>query len=64
MALKITLKKSLIGYKQNQIDTAKTFGLSRPGDRSVQPDNAATQGKIRVISHLVEVEEVKEVRKK
>ncbi len=59
MALKITLKKSLIGSKKNQIDTAKTFGLSRPGDVSIQPENDATLGKIRIISHLVVVEKVK-----
>ena len=64
MALKITLKKSLIGCKKNQIDTAKTFGLKRPGDVTVQPENAATLGKVRVITHLVEVEQVKEARKK
>ena len=59
MALKITLKKSVIGYKKNQIDTAKTFGLKRPGDVSIQPENPATLGKIKVISHLVSVGEVK-----
>ncbi len=58
MALKITMKKSLIGCKQNQIDTAKTFGLKRPGDVSIQPENPATLGKVRVISHLVTVEQV------
>ena len=58
MALKITMKKSLIGCKQNQIDTAKTFGLKRPGDVSIQPENPATLGKIRVVSHLVAVDQV------
>ena len=58
MALKITMKKSLIGCKQNQIDTAKTFGLKRPGDVSIQPENPATLGKVRVISHQVTVEQV------
>ena len=58
MALKITMKKSRIGCKQNQIDTAKTFGLKRPGDVSIQPENPATLGKVRVISHLVTVEQV------
>ena len=58
MALKITMKKSLIGCKQNQIDTAKTFGLKRPGDVSIQPENPATLGKVRVISHLVTVDQV------
>ena len=58
MALKITMKKSLFGCMQNHIVTAKTFGLKRPGDVSIQPENPATLGKVRVISHLVTVEQV------
>ncbi len=57
MAKKITLVKSLIGRKQNQIATANTLGLKKIGDSTVQPDNAATLGKIKKISHLVEIEE-------
>lgn len=57
MAKKITLVKSLIGRKQDQIATANTLGLKKIGDTTVQPDNAATLGKIKKISHLVEVEE-------
>jgi len=53
--LKITLKRSLIGSKKNQIATAHSLGLKRPGHVSEQPDNEATKGKIAVISHLVEV---------
>ena len=57
MAKKITLEKSLIGRKQDQIATANTLGLKKIGDSTVQPDNAATLGKIKKISHLVEIEE-------
>ena len=53
--VKITLKKSLIGCKQDQIATAAALGLKKIGDETVQPDNQPTQGKIRKISHLVEV---------
>ncbi len=55
--LKVTLKKSLIGCKKNQIATAKALGLHKIGDVTVQPDNAATQGKVAKISHLIEVSE-------
>ena len=55
MSLKITLKRSLIGSKKDQIATAHSLGLKRPGQTTQQPDNAATQGKIVKISHLVEV---------
>ena len=51
----ITLKKSLIACKKKQIATALSLGLKRPGDVTVQPDNAATKGKIAAISHMVEV---------
>ncbi len=51
----ITLKKSLIACKKKQIATALSLGLKRPGDVTVQPDNAATTGKINAISHMVEV---------
>lgn len=57
MALTITLKKSLIGSKKDQIATAKSLGLHKIGDVTVQPDNAATQGKVAKISHLIEVSE-------
>lgn len=57
MAYKITLVKSLIGYKKDQIATANSLGLKKPGDTTVQPDNAQTKGKINKIIHLIEVTE-------
>lgn len=56
--VKITLIKSLIGCKEKQIATAKALGLKTIGDVTQQPDNAATQGKITKISHLLKVEAV------
>ena len=56
--IKITLVKSLIACKANQIATAKSLGFKRPGDSVVVANNAAVQGKIKVISHLVKVETV------
>ena len=57
MAKKITLKKSLICSKKDQIATAHALGLKKPGDVTVQPDNPQTQGKINKIIQLVEVTE-------
>ncbi len=57
MALKIKLVKSLNGRLKNQIATAESLGLKKVGAVTVQPDNAQTQGKIKKISHLVEVSE-------
>ena len=54
--MKIKLVKSLIGSKKDQIATAYSLGLKKIGDVTEQPDNAATQGKIHKIIHLVEVE--------
>ena len=53
--VEVKLVKSLIGSKKDQIATAHALGLHKIGDSSVQPDNAATQGKIRKLSHLLEV---------
>ena len=46
MSKKIKLVKSLIGRKDSHIATANSLGLRKIGDTTVQPDNAATQGKI------------------
>ena len=56
--VKVTLVKSLIGCKDNQIATAKSLGLKRPGNSIVLANDACLQGKIKVISHLVKVETV------
>ncbi|MCR5783626.1 MAG: 50S ribosomal protein L30 [Clostridia bacterium] len=58
MAKKVTLVKSLIGSKKDQLATAQALGLRRIGDSSTQPDNDATMGKVRKLSHLVKVEDV------
>jgi len=58
MSYRIKLKRSLIGSKDDQIATAHSLGLRRVGQAVVQPDNAATKGKISKISHLIEVTEV------
>ncbi|MDD6279450.1 MAG: 50S ribosomal protein L30 [Ruminococcus sp.] len=55
MAKEIKLVKSLIGRKKDQIATAQSLGLRKIGDVTVQPDNEQTNGKIRKITHLVEV---------
>ena len=54
--LKITLKKSLAGRLQKHIATANSLGLKRPGDVTVQPNNAQTQGKVTLIGYLLAVE--------
>ena len=55
--VKIKLVKSLIGSKKDQIATAQALGLKKIGDVTVQPNNPQTQGKVKKISHLIEVTE-------
>jgi len=57
--VKITLVKSLIGRPKKQILTAKSLGLSKPGDHTVAAKDVTVEGKINVISHLITVDEVK-----
>ncbi len=53
---KVTLVKSIIGALPNQKATAKSLGLNKIGDFIIHEDNAVLAGKVRVISHLVKVE--------
>ncbi len=53
--MEITLVKSLIGAKKDQIATAYSLGLRKIGDKTEQPDNAQTAGKVHKIVHLVKV---------
>ena len=53
---KVTLVKSLIGAIPNQKATAKSLGLRKIGDSIVCKDDAILAGKIRVLAHLVKVE--------
>ena len=55
--LQIKLVKSLIGSKKDQIATAHALGLHKIGDTTVQPQNPQTLGKVKKISHLLEVTE-------
>ncbi|MBR3835319.1 MAG: 50S ribosomal protein L30 [Clostridia bacterium] len=55
--VKVKLIKSLIGSKKDQIATAHALGLHKIGDVSVQPNNPQTLGKVKKISHLLEVTE-------
>ncbi len=55
--VKVKLVKSLIGSKKDQIATVYALGLRKIGDEAVQPNNAQTLGKVKKVSHLIEVTE-------
>lgn len=56
--IKVTLLKSTIGKKPNQMATAQTLGLSKINQSVIKEDNEAIRGMVNRISHLVKVEEV------
>ena len=55
--LNIKLVKSLHGRIVKHKATAEALGLRKIGDVTVQPDNAATRGKIASIGYLLQVTE-------
>lgn len=57
MTYEITLVKSLIGRKPNQVATAKALGLTKIGSVVTKEGNDAIRGQIRTIAHLVKVVE-------
>jgi len=58
--LKITQYRSIIGCSKKQKETIKCLGLGRPNYSRVLSDNPMLQGQLRVVQHLVKVEEVTE----
>ena len=55
--VKVTLTKSLIASKPNQKATAKSLGLTKIGNSIVCKNDQVLAGKLRVIGHLVTVEQ-------
>ncbi|CAM3535782.1 50S ribosomal protein L30 [Deinococcus frigens] len=55
-AIRITLRRSVIGRPQNQVDTVKALGLRRIGDSREVSDTPALRGMVRTVQHLLEVE--------
>ncbi len=54
--LRVTYKKSSIGYSQRQKDTVRSLGLKRLGQTVEVPDNLAIRGMVQHVQHLVLVE--------
>ena len=57
--LRITYKKSAIGYNVTQKGTIQALGLRKLHQTVEHDDNAVIGGMIKKVSHLVAVEEVK-----
>lgn len=58
--LKITLRKSTIGYNQKQRDTVRSLGFKRLNQTIEKEDNAVVRGMIHHVQHLVAVEPINE----
>ena len=56
--LEITLTRSVIGRKQDQIATVRALGITKTNQTVVKQDNAAMRGMINKVSHLVSVKEI------
>jgi large subunit ribosomal protein L30 len=56
--LKITLRKSPIGYEKTQKLTVKALGLGKLNSSTIKPDNPQIRGMIRKVVHMLEVEQV------
>ena len=56
--LKVTLVKSVIGSKKDQIATVEALGLKKIRESKEHADNPQIRGMINKVSHLVKVEEI------
>jgi large subunit ribosomal protein L30 len=56
--IRVTWRKSAIGYKRDQKRTIEALGLRRLGHTVEHGDNRAVRGMITKVRHLVEVTEV------
>lgn len=56
--LRVTWKKSAIGYREDQKRTIQALGLKRLGHSVEHADNRSVRGMIIKVRHLVEVAEI------
>lgn len=56
--LKITLVKSKIGKKDNQLANLKALGLNKVGKTVIKEDSPEIRGMIDKVSFMLEVEEI------
>ena len=58
--LRITLKKSGIGFERNQQDTVKSLGLRRVNQTVEREDTPVIRGMLHTVRHMVQVDELQE----
>ncbi|HXG36214.1 MAG TPA: 50S ribosomal protein L30 [Dehalococcoidia bacterium] len=60
--LRVTWRKSAIGYEKSQKLTIKALGLKRLGHSVEHDDSQPVRGMLHKVRHLIEIEEVSENR--
>ena len=56
--IKVTLTKSIIGCKKDQIATVAALGLKKIRDEKIHEATPAIKGMVAKVCHLVSVEEI------
>lgn len=56
--IKVTQIRSIIKTNKRQKRTIEALGLGRPNYFNILPDNSQIRGMIKVVEHLVKVEQV------
>lgn len=56
--LRITYRKSVIGYNRRQKETIKALGLRKINQAVIKPDSPSMRSMVFTVQHLVDVEEV------
>ena len=56
--VKVTLVKGINGRKPNHVSTVKSLGLRKIGQSVTHNKTADIEGKIKLVSYLLKVEEV------
>jgi large subunit ribosomal protein L30 len=60
MKLRVTWKKSAIGYAEDQKRTIRALGLRRLNHTVEHPDNRSIRGMVNKVRHLVVMEEAQD----
>ncbi|MEN6520837.1 MAG: 50S ribosomal protein L30 [Armatimonadota bacterium] len=58
--IKITLKRSVIGFNEKQRKTVQSLGLGRVGSAVVHEETPVILGMIRKVPHLLSVERLED----
>jgi len=57
--IKVTLIRSSIGSRKNQIENLKGLGLRKVNSSSILENTSSVRGMIRKVQHLVRIDKIK-----